>query len=807
MSFYLAITSPFLPKKRLVTQLNLKRFIKFPFIVLFIVAIYGDIFSEFTFGKNEPLVLSRADYIWNPDINSTQADTHAAFRGSFSLEETTALEYRVLAASVFTIWLDGQFITEGPARYPSRNPEYQVFHFNLSKGQHTLAIQVHHQGVHTRILGNQAPFVWSELQSPNGMINVKWLTSLLEGYTKAVRRINPQLGWIEWCDTRKNPKSWQSNGFNDDTWTAPTVVKRDLGHVKPLETHNLTFTSIKGSLIDAGYLSERFGYEKDNPSARFYLRDLKTSKKEASGIWRRYDLGRIRLVRPEFKLSLPEGAIVEWAFSEQLVDSRVNPWINLSGGDSCNLDHYVARGGTQVFSPLSEHGGRYLELHILGDLDKIKILDENFIDRGYFSEITGAFKTTDPVLNTIWKVGIETLKACSEDAIIDNPTRERGQWTGDLGIGLDTASAGFNDLALCKRGLIQSAECARKDGLVSGMSPGQDIFISSYAAQWVDACVHYWELTGDLVFLQNLYPSAVKNINAFEAHHTQEGIKTGLSWDFIDWGYVNDSKTTDQALNLFYLSALRSMVRWSRAIGDTKNETYYVGLADKMTETLTSYFNTHFSYGDSCWKKIGYHRAVLGLRLNLFKGIKKQEAIAAIKKHILASYPNRATAPRLSSPSVVDTQLITPYFSYFTYNTLLELGETDFVLNQYKTCWGSELTQGQTTWMEVFDSHWSGCHQWSACPTSQLSQWILGLQSRFDLGTNTYRFNLRPGSLTYAEGKIPYHNQSGAIHIKWFKNSSGTHVQIDSHVPITLHVISGGEVKILNILGTTNFDI
>lgn len=797
----------FCPIKRPLHELSFKCYLKTLYLGPIIIFTLLGTYANLAYSKDNPLCLTKGEYFWNPEIDSDQPDTHAAFRGSFILEKTTTLEYRILGASVFTVWLDGHFLTEGPARFSTTNPEYQVLHFKLPKGRHILALQVHHLGVATRILGDQPPFVWNELEAHTGIITVKWLTSILQGYSKAVRRINPQLGWIEWCDTRKNPTDWQSTIFDDHTWVPACIVKRDLCKAVALETSNLHYTRFKGTLIDFGYLTERFGYEKDNPSARFYLRDLAKSKNESTGIWRRYDLGRIRILRPEFKLSLPEGAIVEWALSEQLFDNRVSPWITLSGGDSCNLNHFVARGGIQDFTSLSENGGRFLELHIIGDPDKIKVIDEDFIDRGYFSEIIGEFKTQDPILNAIWNTGVETLKSCSEDAIIDNPTRERGQWTGDLTIGLDTTSVAFNDLALCKRGLIQSAQCARNDGLVSGMSPGQNIFISSYAAQWVDACVHYWEMTGDLKFLQSLYPAAVKNIRAFESQRTADGIKKTLSWDFIDWGYKNDSLNTDQALNLFYLSALKSMARWSKALSQGDGEMYYLGLADKMTSIINSYFNSKFSNENDCWNEIGFHRTVLGLKLDLFKGTKKQEAIAAIKQHILGSFPNTPTAPHLSDPSVTNTQLITPYFGQFTFDTLLRVGETDFVLNQFKTCWGWELNKGQTTWMEVYDTHWSGCHQWSACPTWQLSRWILGVKPHFDLGIDTYSFDIRTGSLTQAEGRIPYHNHTGAMHIKWNKNGITTHVHIDTSEPITLHIKQDAETRIIRILGSTDFNI
>ena len=46
-------------------------------------------------------------------------------------------------------------------------------------------------------------------------------------------------------------------------------------------------------------------------------------------------------------------------------------------------------------------------------------------------------------------------------------------------------------------------------------------------------------------------------------------------------------------------------------------------------------------------------------------------------------------APRLSDPSKRSTDgFYTPYFQTFTFEGMLEAGEADFVLGQYKSAWG-----------------------------------------------------------------------------------------------------------------------
>jgi hypothetical protein len=112
----------------------------------------------------------------------------------------------------------------------------------------------------------------------------------------------------------------------------------------------------------------------------------------------------------------------------------------------------------------------------------------------------------------------------------------------------------------------------------------------------------------------------------------------------------------------------------------------------------------------------------------------------------------------------------------------------EFVLNQYRQCWGWAVDDGRTTWLEVFDTRWSHCHQWSGCPTWQLSRYLLGLQPRYDLGQRHYALSLVPGSLSRAEGKVPLPDGQGVLDVKWVKEADGLHFQLQAPSPIFLHL-------------------
>ena len=740
--------------------------------------------------------------LWIADAKADDKDRYVAFRGEFETSDEGALEFLLLGATWFVGWIDGRYCCEGPARFPKAFPEYQTFTEKLPRGRHVLAIVVNHVGVSTRMLEGIDPFLACMVRTANQEIPARWKCASLTGFAPAVRRINPQLGFIEWCDTRQIP-DWIATNFNDRAWSEPVSVSRGLGPVRALSSANAKALSQSLTPIAAGEFIETFGYERDDIPARFFLRDLGQTSLPPQGVWRRYDLGRVRLMRPRFQLDLPSGTVVEFAYCEALVQGRVSPWITLSGGDSCNLDHFVARGGPQEFFPVTPRGGRYLEVHVFAPPARAQFLAETIVERAYYGSATGALQTDDPLLNRIWSTGVETHRACAEDAITDNPTRERGQWAGDVvTVGMDIAASVFADLRLCRRSLAQSAQCARADGLVSGLCPGGGGYLTTYAAQWINACVHYWELTGDRAHLDAMFPFAEKNLAAFANQTTADGVKDELGWGFVDWGYVRNPGASDMGVNLHYLAAIRGMVRWCEALGHRERAAHHRGTAATLAAIIARYYAGEFSAGGEAWNRIGYHRAALGLRLGFFDATQADAGRAFLREHMLRCFPNRADAPRLSDPAANNPQLITPYFGHFALPELIEHGDMDFVLGQYRTCWGWSLGTDRTTWLEVFDTRWSHSHQWAGCPTWQLSRYLLGLQPRHDLGAMNFNLALATGSLPRVSGSHPIPNSDQRVNVSWTKDAAALHYKIETPLPLTLHLsakLAGASPRTINV--------
>ncbi len=720
-----------------------------------------------------------------------EPDSYVAFRGAFELSEPAEVTLRFLGASWFLLWIDGVFRSEGPARFVQTHPEFQMMQVRLPAGRHVIAVQVHSEGISTRLLENIAPFWMAKVSVASREIPVRWRALALDGHKSRMRRISPQLGWVEWSDTRKLPVGWRSPEFDDASWKEPLVVNPDLGAWAPVGIAEVQ-TFVHGMApIAKGRLVEQFAYANDDPSVSFFLRDLNDDKLPAQGVWRRYDLGRVRLGRAHLTLDLPEGAVVEIAYSEALQNGRVSPWITLSLGPTCNLDHFVAQGGEQEFFPHTPKGGRFVEVHVLAAPDRVRFVREEYLERTYHGTPEGSLHTLDPLLDRIWMTGVETYRACAEDAVIDNPTRERGQWVGDVAtVGMEIASVSYRDLRLFRRGLVQCARCARPDGMVAGLCPGGRSYLSTYAAQWATACLRYWELSGDKSVLSELWLAAERNAKAFTDRLTPDGVADNFGWGFVDWGYVRNSGPSDMGVNIHWYAALEDMARWSDVLGNPARSAYYASLAGRMKDLLSNWYAKALQSTER-WKAIGLHRAVLGLRLGLFVGDGEREAVAMIKSHISNCFPLDTEAPRLSGPAAANPRLFTPYFGHYALRELILRGEMDFVLDVYRKAWGWALEGGRTTWVEVFDPRWTHCHQWSGCPTWQLSRFLLGLNARFDLGASHYAFLLRPGSLPAAQGRLPVPGAAGAIEISWSREGQNLRYRLETPVPLVLHPTPG----------------
>src|SRR5690554_1912211 len=256
-------------------------------------------------------------------------DQHVAFRGAFTFDRPQTVELQSLGASWYTLWVDGDYLNDGPARYPESHVQYERQTSKLDAGKHVIAVHAQYFAIATRLLNDVPPFLEIAVvpEDAGTPLSIDWKCQHLTGYQAEARRINPELGWIDWCDTQAVPLDWEKPEFDDSAWATPVEVDPGLGPVEPASIGNVQVIEHVLTPIASGPLAERFGYLQDDIPARFFLRDQVCEDLPQSGVWRRYDLGRVRLGRPRLELTVPAGSIIQIAYSETLAHGRVQPYI------------------------------------------------------------------------------------------------------------------------------------------------------------------------------------------------------------------------------------------------------------------------------------------------------------------------------------------------------------------------------------------------------------------------------------------------------------------------------------------------
>ena len=264
-----------------------------------------------------------------------------------------------------------------------------------------------------------------------------------------------------------------------------------------------------------------------------------------TGSWVRYDLGRIRIGHLELTVETDRPAEVIIAYADRL-DPRgqVAPVVALSTGPTRMIQRYAVAPGRTRIEPFGALGGRFVEVRTTGDA---RVRDVAFRDRDFLGPPRGEFGCDDPVLDRIWQVGLDTLRACAEDVLIDS-IRERGEWVGDvMASAVDLLAVGWGDQRLVHRALLHAAACARDDGLVAGCVPGEPIYVGTYAAQWLNVCLQVAEITADNTGLVELEQAGRANVEALLAMIAADG-STTLPWNFVDWGHAPEPGRPDTGL-------------------------------------------------------------------------------------------------------------------------------------------------------------------------------------------------------------------------------------------------------------------
>lgn len=461
---------------------------------------------------------------------------------SFFLNEISDARIRITADDYYKLYINGKYVGQGPAPGYDFAYNYNLYDISdfIKKGENVIEVVVYYQGLINRV------FVSGD--NKQGMIADVFLNNELAFSTDE--------SWVYCVDCSFISK--RTVGYN-----TAFLEDRDL-RMKDSEYKNCV-------AVDASYTYNKEPF----PSLEVYSVSAKPIK---TGNRYFYDF------RQEYVCNLKITACANKAggkimirCAEELDEKQKLRYKMRCGCDyeeSCILDK-----GKNTIEQFDYKAFRYLEIIAESgiSIDNVEIRVRHYP----FSKKSAELRSKDEKLQAVFNLCKNTVKYGTQEVFVDCPTREKGQYAGDVFVSGFAHFYLTKDHRMLKKALENFFESIEYSGDILAVSPcSLKQKIADYSLLFPVMLLKYYRLTGDGVFLKKMLPACEFISSYFLKYEDEDGLlnKVDGQWNLVDWpenfrdNY--DFDLTDpvgdgrhNALNAFYISSIESTEKIKKELG------------------------------------------------------------------------------------------------------------------------------------------------------------------------------------------------------------------------------------------------
>ncbi len=477
-----------------------------------------------------------------------------------------------------------------------------------------------------------------------------------------------------------------------------------------------------------------------------------------------YDFGTEVLGRPAIDFSAAAGTRVDFMYAEKLQDGAP---VHFHRYEVRLAERCIAREGRQTWRTFHPHGLRWLDVVVTGDLSRFRVHGVSLSRANYPVTQIGRFRCSDPTLNAIWDVGVDTLHACMEDAYLDCPRRERGSYGGDNLVQFYSDLAIYGDTLLVRRCLEQMFLAQGENGLIPPCAhspwPGRH---PDYCAITVQTLWHYHARTGDVEFLAEMKPRLLKLLDGMRSLYRPElDLVDPQDLDpYLDLSHT-DREGVTCAFNCFFQRGFYDGARVLELLGDKDAAGEWNALAERMAASIRKRFwdESKGVFVDRLREdKPDTGPSVPANTLPLLFDIAGTEQAEGALGYVRDALAQNA---RVANPTRNEDFNVTSYFSFYALEVLYRHGLAAEAESFMRENWTRMLDKGAATCWEYFIDRYSQCHAWSTSPNHYLSTEVLGVRFPEPGDVNCVWIQPTPGTLSWAEGVYPH--PAGEIRVRW----------------------------------------
>jgi alpha-L-rhamnosidase len=490
------------------------------------------------------------------------------------------------------------------------------------------------------------------------------------------------------------------------------------------------------------------------------------------------DLGRTVHGRLSAEVAGPPGSIVDIGWDERIRTEaqRPLPYMGSLYPEWSQVDSWILDGEARQIRTIDARAGRFIVIAVWGqgpiELDHIRVFEEH-----YPVTQVGDFHCSDPLLNEIWQVGIDSLLPNMTDAYTDTPWRERGQWWGDAYVEEHINRIAFGDTLLIRRGINLVASDLTRYSSPAMVPNNNFLHMLDYTMLWVLNLAEYVQQTQDLSVLETTYPLLIQFLDHLETFENPETHLLDLpqkSWGetaYIDSGGFHSRYGQSTALNALYYGTLQAAaeIAIQKGASDAAHNWREKANQVKISANALLYLPREHRYLSTVFNGEAVdptpHAQAWPVVYGLAPEGENDQVVASLLE-LLSPGPANST--------------IQVYGMFWVLEALGQTGHIPQALDIIKLYYGYMLERGATTWWENFVADQrtqdSTSHGWGGSPSWFLSSYVLGLR---ESEPNTWIAKPALDSIDFASGALPL--QNGTLQIQWeHKECDATHIQIVS---------------------------
>lgn len=611
---------------------------------------------------------------------------HTLFRKKVVFEKASKAILKITADDYFKLYINGVYVTQGPP--PSYPNHYYFMEIDitpfLKDGVNTFAVHNYYQGLINRVWvsGDLRSMFWCELYLDGKVALVSdesWLTATHTGYSSC-GIIGYETAFAERYDSSAKEVGFEKELFDDSQWKPASIYKQtdyilQKSQIQPLSVYlkKPIYTERKGEVLFVDFGQEMVGY----------LRAKAKGK---------------------------QGDKVLLRFGEEL-----NPDGSVRFDMRCNCryeEEWILSGKEDVLDQFDYKAFRYCEIMIP---EGASVRDVEMQVRYYPYEKKAVYETDNEQLRKVLQLCENTIKYGTQEVFVDCPTREKGQYLGDVCVSGRAQCVLTGDTTLIKKAIIDfcgSAFICKGVMAVSTSSFMQEI--ADYSLLLPALVLWVYKRDNDKDFLRLTFPYITGVYEYFMQYSQEDGLIEGVKekWNLVDWpdnlrdGYnfpltkpISPGK--HNVLNAFWIGFLKAYQDICEVLGEAVN----IAIDNVEKSFINAFYNKETGlYCDSTQKThSAVHSNVLPLLFNI--------GMSETKERKIVEY---ICQKKLTSMGV--------YMAYFTLAALMKHGEREKaeLLATDKGAWLNMLEEGATTTFEAWGKNqkWNTSlfHPWATAP-------------------------------------------------------------------------------------------